>query len=73
MKMPFTPEEFIEVFRNYNRAVFPIQDILYFFAWVAVFCAIKKSKWSSIIVMAILSFLWIWIGPCVSYFILQRD
>jgi hypothetical protein len=70
MKIPFTHEEFVEVFRNYNQAVFPLQGVFYFLALAAVFYAIKKTRWSSIIVMTILSFLWIWMGLVyhISYF-----
>src|SRR5688572_32215087 len=37
MKIPFTPEEFAEVFRKYNQAIFPLQGIFYLIALVAVF------------------------------------
>jgi hypothetical protein len=62
MKIPFTLEQFVDVFRNYNEAVFPLQVFLYFLALVVIFHAIRKTKRSSIIVMVILSFFWFWMG-----------
>lgn len=62
MKMPFTPEEFAEVFRNYNQAIFPLQGVFYLIALVAIFYAIRKTRISSIAVMLILSFFWVWMG-----------
>ena len=29
MKPPFTIDQFLEVFKNYNQAVFPMQFVLY--------------------------------------------
>lgn len=62
MKIPFTHEEFVEVFKTYNETVFPLQGIFYLFALISVFHTMRKSNWSSMIVMAVLSILWIWMG-----------
>jgi|SRR5688572_15681716 len=69
MKIPFTQEEFVGVFKTYNETVFPIQGILYLFALIAVFNILRKTTRSSVIVMALLSFLWIWMG--VAYHIIH--
>ena len=66
--MPFTIEQFLEVFAAYNRAVFPMQLILVSAALVAIFLAVKTSKNSSRFVSAILAFLWLWMG--VAYHLL---
>ncbi len=62
MKVPFTVEQFLEIFRNYNEAIFPVQFGLYFLAMVAVLFVFRKSgsrnKWIS----SILSFFWLWMG-----------
>jgi hypothetical protein len=70
VELPFTKEQFVEVFRNYNQAVFPLQGVFYFIALVAIFYAITKTKISSIVTVAIVSCLWIWMGFIyhISYF-----
>lgn len=60
--MPFTVEQFLEVFAAYNRAVFPAQLILASAALVAMFLAIKTSKNSSKVISLILAFFWLWMG-----------
>src|SRR6478609_5994832 len=60
--MPFTSEQFIEFFRNYNKAVFPMQIILYLVGIAAIYFAVKKYKWSERFVTATLSLLWLWMG-----------
>lgn len=62
MKTPFTREQFLEVFKNYNEAVFPMQIIFYFISVLAIYYAIKPTSKSNKIISAILSFFWIWIG-----------
>ena len=66
--MPFTIEQFLEVFAEYNRAVFPMQVILVSAALVAIFLAVRTSKSSSRFVSAILAFFWLWMG--VAYHLL---
>lgn len=62
MKVPFSVEQFVEIFRNYNEAIFPFQFGLYFLAIVAVLFTFRQSgsrnKWIS----SILSFFWLWMG-----------
>lgn len=62
MKVPFTVEQFLEIFRKYNEAIFPFQIGLYFLAIVAVLFVFRRSgsrnKWIS----SILSFFWLWMG-----------
>ncbi len=60
--MPFTVEQFLEVFAAYNRAIFPMQLILVAAALVAIFLAIRRNKLSSKAVATILACLWLWMG-----------
>jgi hypothetical protein len=60
--MPFTVEQFMEVFKNYNTTVFPAQLILYLIGIAAIYFAVKKSFWSNKIITIILSLLWLWMG-----------
>ena len=62
MKTPFTVEQFLEVFRNYNEAVFPIQIICYFISAISIYLAIKPTSKSNRIISGVLAFLWLWMG-----------
>lgn len=62
MNLPFTIDEFLEVFRKYNLSVFPMQLLFYLFGAMALYCSIKKSRLSDKIILLILSFLWLWTG-----------
>ena len=60
--MPFTNEQFLEVFAAYNRAVFPMQLVLVSAALVAIFLSIRPNKISGKAVTTILAFFWLWMG-----------
>lgn len=62
MKLPFTIDQFLEVFRDYNLAVFPMQVVFYLVAALAIFFSLKKNSWSDRFIAALLSFLWLWMG-----------
>lgn len=62
MKIPFTIEQFLDVFEHYNKAVWPMQIVLYLFAITGIFFAIKKYHYSDKIISMILSFFWLWMG-----------
>lgn len=62
MKLPFTVEQFQEVFRNYNEAVWPAQVVLLALAVVAVWLVLRRRRWSGRAVSAILAFLWTWLA-----------
>jgi len=62
MKIPFTIEQFLDVFKNYNLSVWPMQMILYLFAFVVIIISIRKNNYSNRIIAIILSILWLWMG-----------
>jgi hypothetical protein len=62
MQIPFTAEQFSEVFRSYNIAVFPFQAVLYLVGLTAVYHGTKKKTWPIEIGTFILAFLWFWMG-----------
>lgn len=62
MKPPFTLEQFLEVFKNYNQAAFPMQIVLYLSSAIAIYFAIKPNTKSDKIISILLSFLWFWMG-----------
>lgn len=62
MKPPFNLEQFLEVFKNYNLAVFPMQLIFYFISAIVIYLALRPNPISSKIISATIAFLWLWMG-----------
>jgi drug/metabolite transporter (DMT)-like permease len=62
MDMPFTAEQFHDVFRAYNEAVWPSQIVLIGLALVGIFLAMRPRRWSHAVVSAILAVLWAWLA-----------
>jgi len=62
MVLPFTAEQFFDVFRAYNAALWPAQMFLLALAGMAVVLAIWPRAWSGVGVSAILALLWGWMG-----------
>jgi hypothetical protein len=62
MNLPFTTEQFLSVFQQYNQAVWPLQVFFNLLALAAVALTIKTFSSSSKIISGILAFLWFWIG-----------
>lgn len=62
MKPPFTLEQFLRVFQNYNEAVFPMQIVFYIVSAIVIYQAIKPNPKSGKIISYILLFLWLWMG-----------
>jgi hypothetical protein len=62
MPIPFTVQQFMDVFKTYNGAVFPMQVVFYAIGAVAIYLAVKPNRVSSKIISSILSFLWLWMG-----------
>lgn len=49
-------------FTRYNPSIWPMQVIAYVLCLVALFFAIKKSKYSDQIIAVVLAFFWLWNG-----------
>lgn len=62
MSIPFSIEQFLNVFRHYNQGVWPAQILLYILAIGIVFFTFRKSTLSSTIVSGGLVILWFWTG-----------
>lgn len=60
--MPFTIEQFYDVFARYNHAVWPAQYALFVLAALAVYFAALPSRTYDRIASAILAFLWVWMA-----------
>jgi hypothetical protein len=62
MNLPFTTDQFLAVFEQYNQAVWPLQIVLNLLGLAAIVLAVKKYAFSNRLILAILTFLWLWIG-----------
>lgn len=62
MKLPFSVEQFLEIFKDYNTSVFPLHFMFYVLALAIIFLAIKKNAASDMIISSILAFFWLWMG-----------
>ena len=62
MNMPFTIDQFLQLFRDYNTSIFPFQFIFYALAFAVIYLVIKPSRLSSLLIGSILGFFWLWMG-----------
>ena len=62
MQLPFTPDQFYNVFREYNEALWPSQLLLVGLAIVAAILVIRPRDWSGVVLSGILAFLWAWLA-----------
>jgi hypothetical protein len=62
MNLTLTLATLLSTFEKYNLAIWPMQVLAYLLGLVALFFAIKPSRYSSRIVAAVLCFLWLWTG-----------
>jgi hypothetical protein len=62
MKIPFTVDQFFDVFEVYNRAIWPAQIVAYVLGIAAVCLAARDIEVRSRIVAGILSVFWAWMG-----------
>ncbi len=60
--LPFTNEQFLAVFANYNSAIWPSQIAAYLLGGIAVVLLPRKTPVSDRIVAAILAMMWLWTG-----------
>lgn len=62
MQLPFTTEQFLQVFENYNTGVFPIQIIFYLAAMLIIYYLIDGDQGKSKKILYIFTFMWLWMG-----------
>ena len=60
--MPFTADQFFEVFRRYNETVWPAQIIIFLDALIAIGAALHGGRRASRLVALVLAALWLWMG-----------
>lgn len=62
MRIPFTEEQFLGVFMQYNTAVFPFQIVILLMGFGALYLLHSKKLNRNKSIGCILGFLWLWIG-----------
>jgi hypothetical protein len=62
MKVPFTSDQFFNVFENYNTKLFPIQLLILLLGLIALVLVHQKKSSKNILIGSFLGLLWIWIG-----------
>ncbi len=61
-KIPFTTEQFLQVFEKYDRAIYPFQFALIIVAIATVFLAASRKPFANKLISCSLGFLWLWTG-----------
>lgn len=62
MRIPFTVEQFFDIFGTYNTAIWPAQGLAYVLGIAALALAFRESRLSTRIVSGILALFWTWMG-----------
>lgn len=60
--MPFSAEDFLRLFGQYNEQVWPVQFLLYLLAILVVGLLLLKKENSGKIINAVLALFWLWMG-----------
>jgi hypothetical protein len=60
--VPFTSDQFFDVFRAYNEAVWPAQWVLTAAGVAALGCALSRRSLGARVALAILAALWLWMA-----------
>jgi hypothetical protein len=62
MDLPFTTEEFLDVFERYNEGVWPAQLVVYPVGAAAVVLMARGTRRTDQLAAAMLGAMWIWVG-----------
>jgi hypothetical protein len=60
--LPFSSEQFLSVFANYNNAIWPIQIAAYLLGAVAVVLLFFKTGKGDRVIAGVLAVMWLWTG-----------
>ena len=60
--LPFTPEQFLGVFVNYNNAIWPIQIAAYVLGAVSIASLFRRTRAADRVIAGILAAMWLWTG-----------
>lgn len=62
MSLPFTIEQFLNIFKIYNDSIFPAQIIAYFLGVICIILIFRTNNKSTRIIVGILGLYWLWMG-----------
>ena len=60
--LPFTPEQFLGVFVNYNNAIWPIQIAAYVLGAISIASPLRRTLAADRVIAGILAAMWLWTG-----------
>jgi hypothetical protein len=60
--LPFTSEQFLGVFVNYNNALWPIQIAAYVLGAVSIASLFRRTRTADRVIAGILAAMWLWTG-----------
>lgn len=60
--LPFTVDQFLKVFEQYNQAIWPMQVLAYLLGITAIVFAMKQTRYTSQAISVVLAFFWAWMG-----------
>jgi hypothetical protein len=62
MNLPFSLTDFLNVFKDYNQSVFPLQIVFYLIAFLCIYLLLTGNKNATRIISIALAFFWLWMG-----------
>ena len=62
MNLPFTTDQFLSVFKEYNQSLWPTQVILILIALLLLYFLFRKKIYSNSLISAGLALFWLWMG-----------
>lgn len=62
MNIPFTIDQFLQVIKDYNLTVWPMQIVFYGIGFLIVCFSIRRTPHSSTVINLALASLWLWVG-----------
>ncbi|MFH5834298.1 DUF6064 family protein [Halalkalibaculum sp. DA384] len=62
MELPFSTEQFLEVFETYNTAIWPAQIVAYLLGGLAIYLSYRPAARNDRTISLILAGFWLWMG-----------
>ena len=72
VEIPFTAEQFFDIFRLYNQTVWPAQPILIALALAAIVAIASKRRQAGWLVSGILALFWLWLAVVYHFIFFTR-
>jgi hypothetical protein len=60
--LPFTVDQFLKIFEQYNQAIWPMHVLAYLLGIAAIVFAVKPTRYGDQAISVILAFFWAWMG-----------